>query len=233
MSRNHKMLILGRSGAGKSVSMRNLDPKTTGIINCDRQELMFPHNGFKTVLNDAGKPDLTQSNYIETSKPSSVLAVLKAWNNSPTIKTIVIDTLTHLITSYYITDALGKEFGGYKELGTSFWNIINTVRTMNKNVIVFGHLKTEFNDDGVKEVTMKSHGNMIKEFEAESYFNILLLAEVIKKEDKLEYVFRTEPKSFAEKIKAPVTFVGDTVARVLDKHEPNDLAKLLVKLDKF
>lgn len=229
------MLILGRSGAGKSVSMRNLDPKTTGIINCDRQELMFPHAGFKTVTIEGGnKPDLAKSNYVETSKPDSVIAVLKAWNNSPTINTIVVDTLTHLITAYYINSCLGKEYSGFKELGTSFWTILDTVRNMNKNVVVFGHLQTNFNEDGIKEVTMKSHGKMIKEFEAESYFNILMLSEVIKEDDTLKYVFRTEPKSFAEKIKTPVLFNSDgTLTRALDKHEPNDLAALLVKLDKF
>jgi hypothetical protein len=232
--RKHKMLILGRSGSGKSLSIRNLDPKKTGIINCDRQELMFPSGDYNTIYDDKGKPDLSKSNYVETSKPSSVITTLNTWDKSPHIETVVIDTITHLITSYYITDALGKEYGGYKELGTSFWNIINTVRRMNKNIIVFGHLKTEFNDDGIKEVTMKSHGKMIKEFEAESYFNILMLAEAIKREDKLEYVFRTEPNTLAEKIKAPVKFNEDgTLTRALDKYVPNDLADIFTQLDKF
>ena len=228
------MLILGRSGSGKSASMRNLNPETTGIINADRQELIFPSKKYVTVLNAEGKPDLAKSNYVETSKPNSVLIVLKAWNNSPTIKTIVLDTITHLITSYYIKEALGKDYGGYKELGTSFWQIIDYVRTMDKNVIVFGHLKTEFNEDGVKEVTMKSHGKMIQDFEAESYFNTLLLAEVIKRDEELQYVFRSKPKNLAEKAKSPVKFNEDgSVTRALEEYESNDLKAILVKLNKF
>jgi hypothetical protein len=105
---------------------------------------------------------------------------------------------------------------------------------MKKNVIILGHLKTEFNDEGIKEVTMKSHGKMIGEFEPESYFNVLMLAEVIREDEELKYVFRTEPKSSAEKIKTPVKFNEDgSVTRALDKYEPNDLAALLTKLDKF
>lgn len=233
MKRNHKILILGRSGSGKTLSERNLDPATTGIINADRQELEFKHSGFKTILDDNGKPDLAKSNYVETSKPNSVIKTLQIWNNVPTMETVVLDTITHLITSYYINEALGKEYGGYKELGTAFWNILDIVRKMNKNVIIFGHLKNEFNDEGIKEVTMKSHGKMIGEFEPESYFNILMLAEVIKEDEELKYIFRTEPKNPAEKIKTPVNFIGDTVTRALDKHEPNDLAALLTKLNKF
>ena len=115
MSRNHKILILGRSGSGKTLSERNLDPKITGIINADRHELEFPSGGFKTIYDDNGKPDLSKSNYVETSKPNSVITTLNAWNNSPTLETVVLDTITHLITSYYITDALGKDYGGYKD----------------------------------------------------------------------------------------------------------------------
>ena len=40
--KKHKALILGRSSSGKTSSLRNLDPAKTGIINCDKEELVFP-----------------------------------------------------------------------------------------------------------------------------------------------------------------------------------------------
>ena len=212
--------------------MRNLDPTKTGIINCDKQELIFPSKGYETAMTD-GKPDLAASNYVETSKPSSVLVTLRAWNDREDLDTVVLDTITHLITAYYITDALGKEFGGYKELGTSFWNIIDYVRTMDKNVVVFGHIDHKFNDMGEKEITLKSHGKMIDAFEAESYFNTLLMAEVIKRENELKWVFRTQPDQVQEKIKSPVKFVEGGAERALEKYEENDLKAIFDKLNKF
>ncbi|MBR9700371.1 hypothetical protein GOV11_00725, partial [Candidatus Woesearchaeota archaeon] len=48
-----KILILGRSGSGKSFSLHDLDPKKTGIINSDKQELSFGNPGYETVVIDA------------------------------------------------------------------------------------------------------------------------------------------------------------------------------------
>ncbi len=232
--RHHKLLILGRSGSGKTASLRNLDPSKTGIINADKQELIFPTEGYNTLKLESGAPDITKSNYVETGKPSSVIKTLQEWDKRSDLETVVLDTLTHLITEYYITEALGKEYGGYKELGTNFWNILNIVRSMKKNVIIFGHINTKFNDDGAKEVTLKSHGKMIDAFESESYFNVLIMAEVLKKEGELQYVFRTKPREVVEKMKAPVRFLKDgTIERSLEEYEPNDVALILQKLNSF
>lgn len=227
------MLILGKSGSGKSASMRFLEPSKTGIINADKQELIFPVEGYITVPSSDGSPDLSKSNYVETSKPSSVLRVLKEWEQREDIDTIVLDTITHLITAYYITEALGKEFGGYKELATSFWNIVDTIRDLNKNVIVFGHVNYEFNDMGDRVMEMRSHGKMIKQFEPPSYFNILLASEVIKQEGEVKWLFRTEPNDHVDIVKAPARFTENGIEKALDKYEDNDLNFILNKLRTF
>ncbi len=232
--RNHKLLILGRSGSGKTTSLRNLDPKKTGIINADKQTPEMDMTGYNTVMTEAGHPDLARSNYVETSKPGSVVATLKAWETRDDIEVIILDTITHLITAYYITDALGKEFGGYKELGTSFWNIVDTIRDLKKSVVVFGHINSSFNDMGDKVVEMKSHGKMIKEFEPESYFNNLFMAEVIKQDGVLRWGFRTIPKEPVEKVKSPIKWNDDgTITRALDDFEDNDIQAIFAKLNQF
>ena len=228
----HKLLILGRSGSGKTSSLRNLDMARTGLINTDRKELPFPAELTTAKLPD-GRPDLAKSNYVETSRPQSVLATLKAWEKREDLDVIVLDTITHLITAYYITDALGKDYGGYKELGSSFWNIINQVRAMQKDIVVFGHINLTFNDMGEKVIEMRSHGKMIKEFEPESYFTTLLFSEVNKVDGQLKYQFRCHPREVVEKIKSPVKFDGNQVIRALDEYEPNDIAHILNKLKSF
>jgi hypothetical protein len=232
--KKHKMLILGRSSSGKTSSLRNLDAARTGIINCDKEELIFPHSGYVTNVLADGRPDLTTSNYVETGKPASVISVLKAWDMRPDLDVIVLDTLTHLITEYYITEALGKEFGGYKELGTSFWHIMNTIKTMDKHVIVMGHIDNKFNDMGQRELVMKSHGKMIQEFEPESYFNTLMIAQVRKVEGTLRWDFKTQPDEAVEKCKGPAKFLPDgTVVHALDQYESNDANAILQKLITF
>lgn len=232
--KKHKMLILGRSASGKTSSLRNLDPSRTGIINCDKEALVFPSGGYHTDLNESGIPILSTSNYVETGKPLSVVNTLKEWATRDDIEVIVLDTITHLITEYYITEALGKEFGGYKELGTSFWNIMNTIKTIDKHVVVMGHINNVFNDMGQREVVMKSHGKMIQEFEPESYFNTLMMAEVRKLEGALRWDFKTQPDETVEKCKCPARFLPDgTVEYALEKYESNDVNAVLQKLITF
>ena len=230
--RYYKILVLGRSGSGKTASLRSLDPKSTGIINSDKQIPEFSMTDYKTVMTD-GKPDLSKSNYVETSKPSSVIATLKAWEERDDIKVIALDTITHLITAYYIQEALGKEFGGYKELGTSFWNIVDAIRGLNKHIVIFGHINSSFNDMGDKVIEMKSHGKMIREFEPESYFNILFMSEVKKVEGELMWGFRTVPKEPFEKVKSPIKFTPEGVVRALDEFEKNDMSYIFSKLNQF
>jgi predicted kinase len=78
------ILVYGPSGSGKSRAIKNLIPQNTGIISSDMKALPFKgwKSNYVTVLNDSKKPDLLKSNYIETRKPASVLAVMKTWEKT-------------------------------------------------------------------------------------------------------------------------------------------------------
>lgn len=231
----HKLLILGESGFGKTASLRNLDPKTTGIINIDRKPLPIP--GWKkkyiTVPGEGGRPDLSKSNYVETSRPASVLATLEAWSKRDDIATIVIDTITHLITSDYMENAIGKDFKGYQSMGKNFYRVIDLVRDIHKNVLVFGHTVYTLDDNGNKVMAMASQGNMIKGLVPPSYFTTVLVAEVVRgKDTPPQYVFRTQSDG-NDPAKSPAYFKGNEAQPALDLREPNDSALILNKLTDF
>ncbi|WP_148391281.1 AAA family ATPase, partial [Blautia hydrogenotrophica] len=61
--------IAGESGSGKTTSMRNLDPKTTLYIDCDKKGLSW--KGWKKQYNTENK------NYIKTDFVQQVLIALK------------------------------------------------------------------------------------------------------------------------------------------------------------
>ena len=61
--------IAGESGSGKTTSMRNLDPKTTLYIDCDKKGLSW--KGWKQQYNTENK------NYIKTDFVQQVLIALK------------------------------------------------------------------------------------------------------------------------------------------------------------
>ena len=60
--------IAGESGSGKTTSMRNLDPKTTLYIDCDKKGLSW--KGWKNQYSEENK------NYIRTDFVSTVLSAL-------------------------------------------------------------------------------------------------------------------------------------------------------------
>ena len=84
--------IMGESGAGKTTSMRNLDPKTTYYLDCDKKGLSW--KGWKNQYNAENK------NYRCTDKQNEVLAIMQGINDKcPNIKTIVIDTLNGIMVA--------------------------------------------------------------------------------------------------------------------------------------
>ena len=230
-----KILILGRSGSGKSFSLHSLDPKKTAIINTDKQELSFGNPGYNTVVADqaSGAPDFNKSNMVNTDKMSSVVATFDAWEAREDIDTIVIDTLTHLITADYVHNTIGKDFKSYQKMGKGVWMFLDKIRDSKKNVLVFGHIEHTFNDMGDRVLKMKTQGKMIDAFEPESYFTSLFYSEVVKDGEDINWQMKTLPTDVNDKVKSPAKIVEGTVVRALDAYEPNDMGAILTKLSNF
>lgn len=231
-----KIFILAPSGIGKSSSLRNLDPKTTGIINCDKKELPLKgwRANYKTVRNETKAVDFSKSNYVETNSPANVLRTLEEWANNPNIKTIVIDTITHMITQDYMTNTIGKDFKSYQKMGLNFYNIIQFITNCEKDLIVMGHLERKVNDMGDVVYDMKTHGKMITDLVPTSYFTTVLIGEKNKRKDGegFDYVFRTQSMG-EDPAKSPAYFVDNKVVTALDQYETNDVQQILNKLKRF
>ena len=61
------LCVMGDSGAGKTTSMRNLDPETTYYIDCDKKGLSW--KGWKEQY-------ITSVNYTKTDFPQIVQSLL-------------------------------------------------------------------------------------------------------------------------------------------------------------
>ena len=89
--------IAGESGSGKTTSMRNLDPKTTLYIDCDKKGLSW--KGWRTQYNEKNR------NYIRTDFASVVEQALKKVDqdqNWKRFQVVVIDTLNGLLSLIHI-----------------------------------------------------------------------------------------------------------------------------------
>ena len=231
----HKILILGRSGTGKSSALRNLNPKETAIINPDKKALPLQNwrQDYVNVKLDTGKTDLDKSNYFELSKPNHILAVLKHLKNRRDIKVVVLDTITHLITSTYMRETIGKDFKAYQALGLSIFEILDYIRDYPKTVIITAHIDEAFNDMGQRQTDVKSYGKMIKDMEIPSFFTTVLITDILVKDGDREYTFRTQSLG-NDPVKSPVIFKKDgAIENALPFNITNDIKQVIDLLDKF
>ncbi len=121
------ILLIGKSGSGKSTSLRNFKKDEIAVVNVLGKPLPF-----KTDIN-APKSD----NYD---------AILKAIAKTER-KTIVIDDANYLITNEFMNKTSVKGFDKYNELANNFWNLINGIKNIEggKTVYLIMHEDTDEN----------------------------------------------------------------------------------------
>lgn len=134
------VLILGRSGSGKSRGIKNLD---CGVIKVIEKELPFKNN-FKT---------LTTSDYGKI-----VQALMQAKKNS-----IVIDDAGYLLTDEFMRRGQEKGFDKFTELAQNFYNFINfiTLQLPREKIVYLNMHESENEVTG--EVKPKTIGKLLDE----------------------------------------------------------------------
>ena len=91
-------LILGKSGSGKSTSIKGLDPKETVIFNVLKKR--FPFKGSASVYNTDNK------NLFNLDEYDKINAYLQSIDkNAQHVKNIVIDDITYIMRKEYFRSA--------------------------------------------------------------------------------------------------------------------------------
>lgn len=90
--------VVGDSGSGKSTSLRNLDPKSTFIINVAGKPLPIKgwKKNYKALVQDANQK--WQGNLYKTSDVAKISTILKMINfQRPEIKVIIIEDAQYIM----------------------------------------------------------------------------------------------------------------------------------------
>jgi hypothetical protein len=91
-------LILGKSGTGKSTSIKGLNPKETVIFNVLKKRL--PFKGSKSLYNETTKNLFNIDNY------DTIISYMGGIDkNAPNIKNIIIDDSTYIMRKEYFKTA--------------------------------------------------------------------------------------------------------------------------------
>jgi hypothetical protein len=161
------VMILGKSGAGKSTSLRNLNPLEYSVIEVNGKPLPFKTKKKAIVTDDYAK-------------------VSRVINTAPT-DIIIVDDSQYLMANEFMRRAREKGYEKFTEIGVNFWNLVNEVSKLPENKIVYflHHLET----DDYGNSKEKTIGKMLDDkICIAGMFSIVVLAE---KRDK-DFIFDTQ-----------------------------------------
>lgn len=208
--------LMGASGEGKTTSLRNLDPKTTFIVDSDKKGL--PWKGWKNQYNNESK------NYVKTDFAETALNYLQRCNKEKEfahIKTFVVDTLNGIMVADEMRRSKDKGYDKWQDLAACIYNLVDEALKVRDdlNVIFICHTQTERDDSGYSYTRIKTSGKKLDKIVLESKFNTVLLAKCVDG----HYVFETQ--SNFSSAKSP--------AGALEQIEENDMAVILDKLKEY
>ena len=132
----NNVIILGKSGSGKSTSIKGLDPKETVIINTLKKRL--PFKGSNSLYNKENKNLFNVDDYV------SVINLLQTISEKASyVKNIVLDDIIYVMRKEYFRRAKETGYGKYTELAAHFQQIISTCENLREDLNVFFILHSE------------------------------------------------------------------------------------------
>ena len=185
------ILIIGKSGSGKSASLRNLDPNRVALVNVLGKPLPFKGKFTQLVTDEYAK---VQASIAKAAKGNRDI--------------IVIDDAGYLITNMFMrghssAGAGNSVFTLYNSIGDHFWNLIESIRADPSNARVYLMMHEEMNDFG--QVKPKTIGKLIDEKVClEGMFTICLRCMI----SDGKHIFRTQSDGM-DVAKSPIGMFED------------------------
>lgn len=209
--------IMGESGSGKTTSMRDLDPKTTFYIDCDKKGLSW--KGWRNQYS------FEKLNYMATDVIGTVDQILDKINtqdNMKHIKVVVIDTLNGLMVADEVRRMKEKGYDKWQDLAQCVWELLDRLYALRDDltIIVVCHSQTQKDEDGYVFTRIKTSGKKLDKLNVESKLTTVLYA--IAKDG--EYVFQTKANNSTAK--TPMgAFEADEI--------PNNIVDVLKALKEY
>ena len=205
------IIVVGKSGSGKSTSLRNLNPKSTAVLNTERKQL--PFKGANNFLN-VPVPDLNTFN-----------AAFKKAMESTEIETIVVESFTSLIEMIYReADIRFKGFDVWSFYNKEIDRILNMSKNTDKNVVFLAIDGAYEGDSGIQERYVAVDGNRWKK-RVEKEFVVCLYTDNHSSDDGMKYRFRTQSQG-NDSAKSPMGMFEEL-------YVDNDLQKVIEKCDEY
>ena len=165
------VLIMGRSGSGKTYSLKNFQPGEVGIISVEKGRLPFRSQlKIAKVPSFVGGDDIKSYQALNAAKYAWVEQLIE---KSKT-KTLVIDDSQYLLVNELFDRASEKGYDKYVQMAANFRNLIHFINNLpdDDKIVYFLH-HSEPDSDGREKC--KTIGKMLDEkLTVEGCFDIVL-----------------------------------------------------------
>lgn len=184
------VLILGKSGTGKTASLRDMPPADTLLIQVVRKPLPFRAKGWNYFHKDTCK----EGNIIVSDHWETILKTMRGTRR----KVIVIDDFQYVLANEFMRRSDEKGFDKFTDIGRHAWELITAASDLPPDVRVYILAHSDTNDSG--ETKMKTIGKLLDEkITPEGLFTIVLRTSVVDE----AYRFATR-NSGSDTVKAPI-----------------------------
>lgn len=130
------IMLLGKSGTGKSTSIKGLDSKETVVINVLGKRL--PFKGSNSLYNKENK------NLFQRESYTDIISLVQNISDKATnVKNIILDDFIYVMRKEYFSRARETGYNKYTELAQHFQQIISTCEKLREDLNVFMILHSE------------------------------------------------------------------------------------------
>lgn len=186
---SNTVLVIGQSGSGKSTSLRNLDPKTTFIINVLDKPLPFKafRKNYQVITKENKK-----GNYYTTDDWSNVVKCIEMVNKErPEITTLIIDDWQYILAHEFMRRSMNTEeknqYQKFTDIALHGWSTINACLGTRPTLTNFVLAHSDVDSTGRSKC--KTIGKMLDEkITIEGLFTTVLHSRVVNG----EYKFQTQ-----------------------------------------
>ena len=167
------VLIIGRSGSGKTYSLKGFNDFTDsiGVISVEKARLPFK-SGIKVarIPKYEDSPNIQTAAQISQARYSFVERAIK----SAKCKTIVIDDSQYLLADEFFDRAKENGYQKFTDIALNFRNLIHNINNMGEDdkIVYFLH---HSEDDGAGREKVKTIGKMLDEkLTVEGCFDVVI-----------------------------------------------------------
>jgi hypothetical protein len=163
------VLVEGRSGSGKTYSLKNFAPEEVGVISVEKGRLPF-----KTKIKTVRIPETFQDAKTNAQLNAAKYSWLQMVIRSAKCKAVVIDDSQYLLVNELFDRAKEKGYDKFTDMAANFRNLIHFVNNLpEEDKIVYFLHHTEADTDGREKA--KTIGKMLDEkLVLEGCFDIVL-----------------------------------------------------------